>query len=81
MSHSNKIMNRYSSRNDWYEDPSEAQELGKNWCVSVPYHELWLMEDTKKLAKASNSKSTAQYIRNVLKRDIRQNRRILEAIG
>ena len=69
------------SRRDWYEDPSEAQELGKNWSVSVPYHELWLMEDTKKLAKASNSKSTAQYIRNVLKRDIRQNRRILEAIG
>ena len=69
------------SRRDWYEDPSEAQELGKNWCVSVPYHELWLMEDTKMLAKASNSKSTAQYIRNVLKRDIRQNRRILEAIG
>ena len=37
------------SRRDWYEDPSEAQELGKNWCVSVLYHELWLMEDTKKV--------------------------------
>ena len=69
------------SRRDWYDDPSEAQELGNNWCVSVPYHELWLMEDTQRLAKASNSKSTSQYIRNVLKRDIRQNRRILEAIG
>ena len=69
------------SRRDWYDDPSEAQELGKNWCVAVPYHELWLMEVTQRFAKASNRKSKSQYIRNVLKRDIRQNRRILEAIG
>tara|TARA_Y100000992_G_C20992920_1_gene362804 strand:- start:237 stop:446 length:210 start_codon:yes stop_codon:yes gene_type:complete len=60
-------MNR--SRNNWYyEDPSE---LGKNWCLSVPYHDLKLIEETKDMAKKRNCKSVSQYIREVVRNDIR----------
>ena len=47
-------MNRYSSRNDWYEDPSDAYEVGKNWCISVPYHELKLMEEARRFVRKKN---------------------------
>ena len=43
-------MNKYQE-SCYYDDPSEAYEVGKNWCVSIPYHELDLIEDVKELAK------------------------------
>ena len=72
-------MNKYRE-SCYYDDPSEAYEVGKNWCVSIPYHELDLIEDVKELAKATNCKSTAQFVRNTLKREIRNYRRELQAV-
>ena len=46
--------------NKWYQDPSDAYEVGKNWCISVPFHELKLIEEAKVLAKKRNCKSVAQ---------------------
>ena len=34
----------------WYQDPSDAYEVGKNWCISVPYHDLRIIEEAKVLA-------------------------------
>ena len=79
MSHSNKSMNRYSSRNDWYQDPSDAYDVGQNWCISVPYHELKLMEEARKLAKRKNCKSVAQLVRKVMWKEIRKEKELLAA--
>ena len=47
-----------NSRYNWYyDDPTDAQELGKNWCVSVPYHDLRIIEATRQMAKHKNCKS------------------------
>ena len=63
-------MNRYSSRNDWYKDPSDAYEVGKNWCISVPYHDLKIMDEARNLAKKRNCKSVAQLVRKVVQNEI-----------
>ena len=70
-------MNRYS-RNDWYEDPSDAYEVGKNWCISVPYNELRLMDEAKKLAKARNCKSVAQLVRRVVWDEVYKSKKELQ---
>ena len=49
----------------WYQDPSDAYEVGKNWCISVPYHDLRIIEEAKVLAKKRNCKSVAQLVRKV----------------
>ena len=79
MSHSNKLMNRYSSRYDWYVDPSDAYEVGKNWCISVPYHELKLIEEAKVLAKKRNCMSVAQLVRKVVWNEIHQEKKLQTA--
>ena len=63
----------------WYEDPSDAYEVGKNWCISVPYHELKLMEEARKLAKRKNCKSVAQLVRKVMWKEIRKEKELLAA--
>ena len=50
----------------WYQDPSDAYEVGKNWCISVPFHELKLIEEAKK----RNCKSVAQFVRKVIWNEI-----------
>tara|TARA_Y200000002_G_scaffold377277_1_gene382613 strand:+ start:6417 stop:6635 length:219 start_codon:yes stop_codon:yes gene_type:complete len=70
-------MNRYS-RNDWYEDPSDAYEVGKNWCISVPYNELRLMDEAKKLAKKRNCKSVAQLVRRVVWDEVYKSKKELQ---
>ena len=54
----------------WYQDPSDAYEVGKNWCISVPFHELKLIEEAKVLAKKRNCKSVAQLVRKVVWNEI-----------
>ena len=56
--------------NKWYQDPSDAYEVGKNWCISVPFHELKLIEEAKVLAKKRNCKSVAQLVRKVVWNEI-----------
>ena len=70
-------MNRYS-RNNWYEDPSDAYEVGKNWCISVPYNELRLMDEAKKLAKKRNCKSVAQLVRRVVWDEVYESKKELQ---
>ena len=59
-------------KNNWYEDPSDAYEVGKNWCISVPFHELKLIEEAKVLAKKRNCKSVAQLVRKVVWNEIHE---------
>ena len=54
----------------WYQDPSDAYEVGKNWCISVPYHDLRIIEEAKVLAKKRNCKSVAQLVRKVVWNEI-----------
>ena len=56
--------------NKWYQDPNDAYEVGKNWCISVPFHELKLIEEAKVLAKKRNCKSVAQLVRKVIWNEI-----------
>ena len=56
--------------NKWYQNPSDAYEVGKNWCISVPFHELKLIEEAKVLAKKRNCKSVAQLVRKVIWNEI-----------
>ena len=65
--------------NKWYQDPSDAYEVGKNWCISVPFHELKLIEEAKVLAKKRNCKSVAQLVRKVVWKEIRKEKELLEA--
>ena len=58
--------------NKWYQDPSDAYEVGKNWCISVPFHELELIDEARVLAKKRNCKSVAQLVRKVVWNEIRQ---------
>ena len=59
-----------SSKNEWYQDPSDAYEVGKNWCISVPYHDLRIIEEARVLAKKRNCKSVAQLVRKVVWNEI-----------
>ena len=59
-----------SSKNEWYQDPSDAYEVGKNWCISVPYHNLRIIEEARVLAKKRNCKSVAQLVRKVVWNEI-----------
>ncbi len=52
--------------NNWYQDPNDAYEVGKNWCISVPFHELKLIEEAMVLAKKRNFKSVAKLVRKVV---------------
>ena len=72
-------MNRYSSRNDWYKDPSDAYEVGKNWCISVPYHDLKIMDEARNLAKKKNCKSVAQFVRKVIWKEIYKNKEFVRS--
>ena len=63
----------------WYQDPSDAYEVGKNWCISVPYHELKLIEEAKVLAKKRNCKSVAQLVRKVVWNEIHQEKKLQTA--
>ena len=72
-------MNRYSSRNEWYEDPSDAYEVGKNWCISVPYHDLKIMDEARNLAKKKNCKSVAQFVRKVIWKEIYKNKEFVRS--
>ena len=72
-------MNRYSSRNDWYKDPSDAYEVGKNWCISVPYHDLKIMDEARNLAKKKNCKSVAQFVRKVIWEEIYKNKELVRS--
>tara|TARA_B100000212_G_C27256674_1_gene482601 strand:+ start:487 stop:705 length:219 start_codon:yes stop_codon:yes gene_type:complete len=72
-------MNRYSSRNDWYKDPSDAYEVGKNWCISVPYHDLKIMDEARNLAKKKNCKSVAQFVRKVIWKEIYKNKELVRS--
>ena len=65
--------------NKWYQDPNDAYEVGKNWCISVPFHELKLIEEAKVLAKKRNCKSVAQLVRKVVWKEIRKEKELLEA--
>ena len=65
--------------NKWYEDPSDAYEVGKNWCISVPFHELKLIEEAKVLAKKRNCKSVAQLVRKVVWKEIHQEKKLQTA--
>tara|TARA_A100001011_G_C13955589_1_gene693072 strand:+ start:201 stop:419 length:219 start_codon:yes stop_codon:yes gene_type:complete len=59
-----------SSKNEWYQDPSDSYEVGKNWCISVPYHDLRIIEEARVLAKKRNCKSVAQLVRKVIWNEI-----------
>ena len=72
-------MNRYSSRNEWYEDPKDAYEVGKNWCISVPYHDLKIMDEARNLAKKKNCKSVAQFVRKVIWKEIYKNKELVRS--
>ena len=72
-----RTMNKLSRNNWYYDDPTDAQELGKNWCVSVPYHDLRIIEATREMAKHKNCKSVSQYVRRVIWDDIRANKKEL----
>ena len=72
-------MNRYSSRKDWYKDPSDAYEVGKNWCISVPYHDLKIMDEARNLAKKKNCKSVAQFVRKVIWKEIYKNKELVRS--
>ena len=72
-------MNRYSSRNDWYKDPSDAYKVGKNWCISVPYHDLKIMDEARNLAKKKNCKSVAQFVRKVIWKEIYKNKELVRS--
>ena len=65
MIHKEREFLSYLQKEDtkWYQDPSDAYEVGKNWCISVPFHELKLIEEAKVLAKKRNCKSVAQLVR------------------
>ena len=63
----------------WYQDPSDAYEVGKNWCISVPYHDLRIIEEAKVLAKKRNCKSVAQLVRKVVWKEIRKEKELLAA--
>ena len=65
--------------NKWYQDPSDAYEVGKNWCISVPFHELKLIEEAKVLAKKRNCKSVAQLVRKVVWNEIHQAKKLQTA--
>ena len=65
--------------NKWYQDPSDAYEVGKNWCISVPFHELKLIEEAKVLAKKRNCKSVAQLVRKVMWKEIYQEKKLQTA--
>ena len=62
-----------------YQDPSDAYEVGKNWCISVPFHELKLIEEAKVLAKKRNCKSVAQLVRKVVWNEIHQEKKLQTA--
>tara|TARA_B100001057_G_scaffold459197_1_gene509146 strand:+ start:603 stop:824 length:222 start_codon:yes stop_codon:yes gene_type:complete len=72
-------MNKYQESR-YFDDPSDAYELGKNWVISVPYHELSLIEQVKEVAKANNCKSTAQYVRRTLREKVTAHRQ-LQQVG
>tara|TARA_A200000159_G_C6986583_1_gene199847 strand:- start:236 stop:433 length:198 start_codon:yes stop_codon:yes gene_type:complete len=57
--------------------PSNGQELGKNWCLSVPYHDIDFIEEAKAVAKLRGCKSVSQYVRTVVWEDIREAKKIL----
>ena len=63
----------------WYQDPNDAYEVGKNWCISVPFHELKLIEEAKVLAKKRNCKSVAQLVRKVVWNEIHQEKKLQTA--
>ena len=65
--------------NKWYQDPSDAYEVGKNWCISVPFHELKLIEEAKVLAKKRNCKSVAQLVRKVVWNEIQLEKKLQKA--
>ena len=65
--------------NKWYQDPNDAYEVGKNWCISVPFHELKLIEEAKVLAKKRNCKSVAQLVRKVVWNEIHQAKKLQTA--
>ena len=72
-------MNRYSSRNEWYENSRDAYEVGKNWCISVPYHDLKIMDEARNLAKKKNCKSVAQFVRKVIWKEIYKNKELVRS--
>ena len=60
-----------NSRYNWYyDDPTDAQELCKNWFASLPYHDLRIIEATRDMAKNMNYKSVAQLVRKVIWNEI-----------
>ena len=63
----------------WYQDPSDAYEVGKNWCISVPYHDLRIIEEARILAKKRNCKSVAQLVRKVVWNEIHQAKKLQTA--
>ena len=65
--------------NKWYQDPNDAYEVGKNWCISVPFHKLKLIEEPKVLAKKRNCKSVAQLVRKVVWNEIHQEKKLQTA--
>ena len=65
--------------NNWYQDPNDAYEVGKNWCISVPFHELKLIEEAKVLAKKRNCKSVAQLVRKVVWNEIQLEKKLQKA--
>ena len=62
-----------------YQDPSDAYEVGKNSGISVPFHELKLIEEAKVLAKKRNCKSVAQLVRKVMWNEIHQEKKLQTA--
>ena len=68
-----------SQKTKWYQEPSDAYEVGKNWCISVPFHELKLIEEAKVLAKKRNCKSVAQLVRKVVWNEIHQEKKLQTA--
>ena len=65
--------------NKWYQDPNDAYEVGKNWCISVPFHELELIDEARVLAKKRNCKSVAQLVRKVVWNEIHQEKQLQTA--
>jgi hypothetical protein len=63
----------------WFQDPIDAYEVGKNWCISVPYHDLRIIEEAKVLAKKRNCKSVAQLVRKVVWNEIHQEKKFQTA--